>query len=86
MDSFTLSRDAIRAATSWGYLRCHTLIEKPYRLGSRYDLSGHKGGGRTERFRLSDVLSRLRRHKRFKPEMEQHLIAADAAYRKGLQS
>lgn len=85
MNSFNLSREAIRAATSWGYQRCNTLIEQPYRLGSRHDHSGHKGGGRTERFRLGDVLSRLRLHKRFNPKMEQYLIAADATYRKGPQ-
>jgi len=82
MNSFTLSREAIRAATSWGYYRCRTLIEKPYELDSRFDPAGQNGGGRTERFRLTDVLSRLRQHKRFELEMEQNLFAADAAYRK----
>jgi len=83
MNSFTLTRADIREATSWGYHRSRSLIEHPYRLDTRFTAAGHKGGGRTERFRLSDVLSRLRPHKRFKPEMEQNLITADADYRKG---
>ncbi len=84
MDSFTLSRAAIRDATGWRYHRVRTLIENPYRLESRHDPAGTKGGGRTERFRLGDVLARCRTKPHFHETiMTTKLIAADAAYRKG---
>ncbi len=85
MTEFTLSRAAIHAATGWQYHRIRTLIEKPYRLDSRFDPSGPKGGGRTERFRLGDILARARTKRAFTESMALELIAADAAYRKGDQ-
>jgi len=83
--AFTLSRAAIHAATGWRYHRVRMLIEKPYGLESRFDPSGPKGGGRTERFRLGDVLARCRERRAFTEKMAINLIAADAAYRKGDQ-
>lgn len=85
MTEFTLSRAAIRAATGWHYHRVRTLIEKPYRLESRFDPSGLKGGGRKERFRLGDILARARTKRNHNEEtMTPRLIAADTAHRKGL--
>ena len=82
MDSFTLTRAAIRASTGWRYSRVRTLIEKPYRLDGHRDPAGPKGGGRVERFRLSDVLARCRTKQTYDDEaMTSKLIAADAAYR-----
>lgn len=86
MNSFSLTRADIRVATSWGYSRCRALIEHPYRLESCIDPAGRSGGGSVERFRLGDALSRLKIHKNFTPEMEQKLIAADAAFRKGTRN
>jgi len=82
MGKFTLTRAGIRSATGWRYHRVRTLIEKPYRLDSRFDAAGPKGGGRTERFRLGDVLARCRGRRAFCEEMTPNLIAADAAVRK----
>lgn len=83
MTEFTLSRGSLRDATGWRYHRVQALIVTPYMLERCLDASGHRGGGRTERFRLGDILPRLKIHKNFTPEMERQLIAADAAYRKG---
>ena len=85
MTEFTLSRAAIRAATGWRYHRVRTLIEKPYRLERQFDPPSPKGGGRTERFRLGDVLARCRSKRTFRDDMALNLIAADAAYRREKQ-
>ena len=77
MGAFTLSRAAIRAATGWRYHRVRTLIEYPYRLPSRFDRPAPQGGGRTERFRLSDILTRARSKRNYHEEtMTPRLIAA----------
>lgn len=77
MTDFTLSRAMIRDATGWRYHRVRTLIENPYRLECRNDSAGPMGGGRTERFRLSDVLVRCRAKRNFDEEtMTPLLIAA----------
>lgn len=82
MGTFTLSRATIRDATGWRYHRVRTLIEEPYRLECRLDPARPKGGGRTERFRLGDVLPRCREQRNFSDEMAHKLIAADAAFRR----
>lgn len=82
MNSFTLTRACIRSATGWGAHRARTIIDQPYPLARRKDVSGPTGGGRTERFRLSDILARCRERRTFTEEMSQQLIAVDAAYRK----
>ena len=83
MTEFTLSRAAIRDATGWRYHRVRTLIENPYRLEGRFADAGPKGGGRTEYFRLSDVLARIRAKRGYDDHtMTPKLIAADAARRK----
>lgn len=82
MGIFTLSRATIRDATGWRYHRVRTLIEEPYRLDSRLDPAGPEGGGRTERFRLGDVLTRCRERRNFSEDMALNLIAADAAFRR----
>ena len=82
MSAFSLTRATIRDATGWRYHRVRTLIKKPYRLDSRFDPAGPKGGGRRERFRLGDMLTRCRERRNFSDEMALNLIAADAAYRK----
>jgi hypothetical protein len=81
MTAFTLSRGAIHDATGWGYHRIRTLIEKPYQLERRLDLAGPKGGGKTERFRLADILARARTKRAFTEGMEAKLFTADAAFR-----
>lgn len=87
MNSFSLTRADIRAATGFGTFRLSTLINKPYPLNRSHTAAGSKGGGRIERFLLSDIIPRLRASSRAvaypKEEIEQHLIAADAAYRQG---
>jgi len=83
MTDFTLSRAMIRNVTDWRYHRIRTLIEHPYRLECHHDPAGPKGGGRTERFRLGDVLARCRAQRNYDEDiMTAKLIAADAAYRK----
>lgn len=87
MGAFTLTRAMIRAATGWGYGRTHAIIITPYRLESQMDPAGPKGGGRTERFRLSDVLARARTNRAYDEHtMTPKLLAADAAQRKQQKS
>lgn len=81
MTCFTLSRADIRSVTGWGYLRTRAIIDRPYRLQSQLDPSGPTGGGRVERFRLGDVLARLRSHPHFSEHFAIELGTADAVYR-----
>ena len=86
MTEFTLSRADIRATTGWRYRITRGIIESPYRLNSIFDPSAVQGGGRIERFRLSDVLARVRSLPHFQEGMAARLIAADAAYRNSNKS
>lgn len=83
METYSLSRADIRAATGIGYLRARNLIEKPYRLHSQSDPATQLGGGQTERFLLGDILARMSMHVGLDEKSAQNLIAADAAFRKG---
>ncbi len=83
MSTFTITRAMICAATDWRYHRVRAIIETPYRLQCQFGSSGPQGGGRTERFRLGDVLARCRDKRAFDElTMSSKLFAADAGYRK----
>lgn len=82
-NAFSLSRADIASATGWGYRAVRRLIETPYRLQSKRDAAGMQGGATVERFRLSDVLPRIRQHSAIPDTATEHLIAADAEHRKG---
>lgn len=86
MTDYTLSRADVCTATGWRYRRVRTLIETPYLLRCRYDPPSQLGGGRTGRFRLTDILIRAKAQKNFQEDMGANLIAADAAYRKGIKT
>lgn len=82
MNSFSLGVADLREATGWGRQRARMIVLRPYSLSYKQDPSGSKGGGMTRRYRLSDFLTRCREKTSFSDQMENHLIAADAAYRK----
>lgn len=81
-DDFSLARGDISKATGLGYRSIKRLITTPYPVFSQKDPAGLRGGGRIERFRLSDVLPRLREHYDYTDEMGQTLIKIDQTYRK----
>lgn len=79
--SYTLSNKMLKNALCCDNTRIRNFINMPYPLDFQLDDSGPLGGGRVKRYRLGDILGRVRDLPWFKPHLEQRLIQADATYR-----
>ncbi len=79
--TFSLTRDDISRCTNSGRTRVRSMINTPFKLPFQSDMPGPSGGASRERFRLSDILARIKTKAWFRPEMEAMLAATDAAYR-----